>query len=130
MRKKLYDMLISDYILHLVIGKDIPDNVPSEFNFVKLYVRDEDDNLNLYADISLPYLINYSEFLDIKEDPRYFFKEGYDPETKCCKYTCEIKPLGDKKGVYRIFNGQSIKIMDIEPLSEVNEKDKTRSLTK
>lgn len=54
MRKKLYDMLISDYILHLVVGENIPDNVPSEFNFVKLYVRDEDDNLNLYADISLP----------------------------------------------------------------------------
>ena len=103
-RKELCSLLMKDYILHLVVGEDIPTNAPDEFHTVKLYVRDKDDNLNLYADISLPYLINHSEFLDIKDDPRYFFKEGYDPETKCCKYICEIKPLGTMKGVYRILN--------------------------
>ena len=67
-RKELYNLLIDDYILHLVVGEDIPTNVPNEFHKVKLYVRDMYDNLNLYADISLPYSINHSEFLDIKDD--------------------------------------------------------------
>lgn len=130
MRKKLHDMLIADYILHLVVGEDIPTNAPDEFHIVKLYVRDKDDNLNLYADISLPYLINHSEFLDIKDDPRYFFKEGYNSQTKGCKYICEIKPLGTMKGVYRILNGQSIKIGDIEPLCELKNNVKVHTLTK
>ena len=129
-RKELYNLLIEDYILHLVVGEDISTNAPDEFHTVKLYVRDKDDNLNLYADISLPYLINHSEFLDIKDDPRYFFKEEYDPETKGCKYTCEIKPLGTMKGVYRILNGQSIKIGDIEPLYEIENNVKVNTLTK
>lgn len=130
MRKKLHDTLIEDYILHLVIGEDIPSNVPDEFHTVKLYARDKDNTLNLYADISLPYLINHSEFLDIKDDPRYFFKEGYDSETKVCKYICEIKPLGTMKGVYRILNGQPIKIGDIEPLCELKNNVKKYTLTK
>ena len=74
-----------------VISINIPANAPDEFHIVKLYVRNKEDNLNLYANISLPYLINYSEFLDIKDDPRYFLKEGYDSNTKGCKYICEIK---------------------------------------
>ena len=78
MRKKLHDMLIEDYILHLVVREDIPVNAPNEFHMVKLYVRDKDNNLNLYADISLPYLINHSEFLDIKDEPISFFKERYN----------------------------------------------------
>jgi len=129
-RKELYNLFIEDYILHLVVGEDIPTNAPDEFHKVKLYVRDKDDNLNLYADISLPYLINHSEFLDIKDDPRYFFKEEYDPETKGSKYMCEIKPLGTMKGVYRILNGQSIKIGDIEPLCEIGSNVKVHTLTK
>ena len=44
--------------LHLVIGEAIPNNVPNEFNEVAFYIRDEDNNLNLYADIKLPYMIN------------------------------------------------------------------------
>lgn len=119
MRRKLHDILISDYIVHLVIGEDIPANIKDEFHTVKLYVRDKDNNLNLYAVISLPYLINHSKFLDIKGDPRYIFKEGYDSQTKGCKYICEIKPFGEMKGVYRIINGKNIKIMSIEPLCEV-----------
>lgn len=124
MRKKLYNMLIEDYILHLVIGEDIPVNAPKEFHTVKLYIRDMDDNLNLYADISFPYLINHSEFLDIENDPRYFFKEAYNPKNKECKYICEIKPFGNMKGVYRILNGQNIKIQDIDPLIEIEAYDK------
>jgi len=130
MRKKLHDILIEDYILHLVVGEDIPVNAPNEFHMVKLYIRDKDNNLNLYADISLPYLINHSEFLDIEDDPRYFFKEGYDSETKGCKYICEIKPLGTMKGVYRILNGQPIKIRDIEPLCEIETNVKVHTLSK
>ena len=129
-RKELYNLLIEDYILHLVVGEDIPANVPNEFHIVKLYIRDKEGNLNLYADISLPYSINHSEFLDIKDDPRYFFKEEYDPETKGCKYMCEIKPLGTMKGVYRILNGQSIKIGDIEPLCKLENNVKVHTLTK
>ena len=129
-RKELDNLLIEDYTLHLVVGEDIPANVPNEFHIVKLYIRDKEGNLNLYADISLPYLINNSEFLDFEDDPRYFFKEGYEPETKCCKYICQIKPLGTMKGVYRIFNGQPIKIRDIEPLCEIENNVKAHTLTK
>ena len=130
MKNKLYDKLMDDYTLHLVVGEDIPANAPDEFHIVKLYVRDKEDNLNLYANISLPYLINYSEFLDIKDDPRYFLKEGYDSNTKGCKYICEIKPLGNISGVYRILNGQSIKIMSIDPLRELKNNVKVHTLTK
>jgi len=129
-KKELCNLLIDDYILHLVVGEDIPANAPNEFHTVKLYLRDKDGNLNLYANISLPYLINHSEFLDIKDDPRYFFKEEYDPETKGCKYMCEIKPLGTMKGVYRILNGRSIKIRDIEPLFNLENNVKVHTLTK
>ena len=130
MMKKLHDKLMDDYTLHLVVGEDIPANAPDEFHIIKLYVRDKEDNLKLYADISLPYLINHSEFLDIKDDPRYFFKEGYDLDTKGCKYICEIKPLGNMNGVYRILNGQSIKIMSIDPLCELKNNVKVHVLTK
>lgn len=123
-------MLIEDYILHLVVGEDIPSNVPDEFHIVKLYIREKDNNLKLYANISLPYLINHSKFLDIKDDPRYIFQEGYDPKTKGCRYICEIKPLGNLKGVYRILNGHPIKIGDIEPLCEFEKNIKTHTLTK
>lgn len=119
-----------DSRLHLVVGEDIPQNVPNEFYMVSLYVRDKDNNLNLYADISLPYLINHSEFLNIKGDPRYIFKEGYDTETKGCKYICEIKPLGDLKGIYRVLNGQYIKIQSIDPLCELETNIKPHTLVK
>ena len=129
MRKK-YDVVNEDYILYLVIGEDIPNDVPDEFHVIKLYMRDKNGNLNLYADISLPYLINHSEFLDIKDDPRYFLKEGYDPQTEGCRYICEIKPLGSMKGVYRILNGQSIKIMSIEPLCKLEDISSVYTLVK
>ena len=117
-------------VLHLVIGEDIPSNMPNEFDKVKLYVRDKSGNLNSYAEISLPYLINYAEFLDIKDDPRYFFMEEYDFETKCCKYICEIKPLGMMKGIYRVLNGERLKIGNIEPLYEFEENMGDRKLLK
>lgn len=41
---------------------------------------------------------------------------------KGCKHICEIKPLGHMKSVYRILTGQLIKIRDIEPLCEVENK--------
>ena len=47
----------NDNILHLVIGEDIPGNILNEFDIVKLYGRDKNGNLSLYADISLPYLV-------------------------------------------------------------------------
>lgn len=130
-RKELYNLLIDDYILHLVVGEDIPDNAPAEFHMIKLYVRDEDDNLKLYADISLPYLINHSEFLNIiEDDPRYIFHECYDSKNKSCRYTCMIKPFGDMKGIYRILNGQLIKIQSIEPLCELEKNNEQYNLVK
>lgn len=71
-----------DFKLHLVIGEDIPEDAPDEFHLVALYIRSKDNDLKLYADISLPYLINHSEFLDIEKDPRYFFNEGYEINLK------------------------------------------------
>ena len=121
---------IEDNILNLVIGEDIPTDAPKEFRMIKLYIRDNEDNLNLYADIALPHLMNYSEFLDIKNDPRYYFKENFEPETRCCKSIYELKPLGEKKGVYTIFNGLSIKMVEIEPLYEIKNNVKVYTLTK
>lgn len=116
--------------LHLIVGEDIPENSPEEFSMIVLYVRDKEDNLNLYADISLPYLINHSEFLNIDGDPRYFFQEKYESETKISRYTCEVKPFGSMKGIYRILNGQRIKIQSIEPLCEVEKDIKVHKLVK
>jgi len=123
MRKKLYNKLISNYTLNLVIGEDIPKDVPNEFHTIKLYIREENNNLKLYDSISLPYLINHSQFLDIEDDPRYIFKEGYDPETGGSKYTCMLKPLGTMKGVYRILGMNMFKIGSVEPLFELNDKN-------
>lgn len=124
MKKELYNELV------LVIGEDIPANAPEQFNTVKMYVRDKNGNINLYANISLPYLINYSKFLDIEGDPRYFFYEDYDFETNGCRYICEIKPFGDLKGIYRILNGMTIKIKDINPLYEDKTDNKVHTLIK
>ena len=130
MRKKLYDKLISNYILHLVIGEDIPANAPNEFHTIKLYVR-KNNNLKLYADISLLYLINYSKFINInKDDPTYIFEQRYNPATEGYKYACMIKPFGDMKGVYRILNDQNIKIQSIEPLFELENDVKLHTLVK
>lgn len=129
---KWYDETIleeqEDFKLHLIVGEDIPENSPEKFSMIALYVRDKDGNLNLYADISLPYLINRSEFLNIDGDPRYIFKEKYEQETKICRYICEVKPFGSMKGIYRILNGQRIKIQSIEPLCEVEESAKIYKL--
>ena len=76
-------------------------------------------SLKLYADVSLPYSINYVKFFGFEDDPRYFFYEGYDLQTKGCKYICVIKPYGTMKGIYRLLNGQNIKIGNIEPLCEL-----------
>ena len=84
--------------------------------------------LNLYANISLPYFINYVKFLDIKDDPRYFFYEGYDLQTKSCKYICEIKPFGTMKGIYRVLDGKNFKIDNIEPLCELENKVNVKKL--
>lgn len=129
MKKNLNDISILNYTLHLIIGEDIPTNIPDKFNVIKLYICDNNNNLSLYADISLPYLINHLEFLNIKGDPRYFFEEGFDPQTQICRYRCEIKPLGKMKGVYRILNGQRSKIMTIKPLCELDNKETNVNFT-
>ena len=71
-----------DNKLHLIIGEDIPNDAPKEFSKVALYIRDKEKNLNLYTEVSLPYLINHSEFLDYEGDPRYLFMEDYDSKNK------------------------------------------------
>lgn len=122
------DIEFKNYTLDLIIGEDIPEDVPKEFHTINLYVRDEDDDLNLYAEVELPYTFNYAEFLNVENDPRYYFKEGYNPKYKTCKYTCELKPLGEKKGAYRILNGNYIKVADIDNLFEVKDLPKVKTL--
>lgn len=74
--------------------------------------------------MSLPYSINYSEFKNVSEDdPRYIFKEVYEPDTKCCKFTCVVKPFRERKEVYRILNFDFIKIMSIDPMIEVDSEE-------
>ncbi len=122
------DKIISDYMLNLIIGKDIPSDAPKEFSNIKMYIQDDNDNLNLYADIHIPYLINYSEFLNIENDPRYYLYEGYDFETKSHTHMVEIKPFGQRKGVYRILNGQSIKVWDIDSKFEFENNGKSYTI--
>ena len=103
------------YKLYLIIGDSIKNN-HQEFNSISLYIKDENNNPRLYANIELPYLINHSTFLDIEDDPRYIFKENYDSKAKCYSYACMLKPFKDLKGIYRIMDVELIKIRDIEPL--------------
>lgn len=114
--------------MSLVIGEDYPKEV-KKINNLELCVR-ENGKIFLYADINLPYVINHIEYLEIPDDPRYILYEGYDFETKASRYTCEVKPFGKLKGVYRILNGERIKIMPIEPLYELEEKTKVFTLKK
>ena len=120
----------NDNTLHLIIGEDIPSNTLEEFDKVNLYVYDIDGILKLYVSVSLPYFINYVKFLDIEDDPRYFFYEGYDQQTKNCKHICEIKPFGTMKGIYRILDGKSFKIGNIEPLCELENNANVKKLIK
>lgn len=99
--------------LKLIIGDDVPDNISNEFNEVEFYIKDGND-LTLYATVSLPYLINHVEaFLDIENDPRYIFYEGYEKENESCRYLCLVKPLGKLKGVYRLGLGSPFKIREV-----------------
>ena len=109
-------------VLSLVIGEDIPSDAPKEFSRIKMYVRDNNNDLILYADINLHYLINHVEFIDLKDDPRYLMEEGYDSKNNNSRYTCLIKPFGTLKGIYRILGMQTFKISEIEPLFEYDNK--------
>ena len=115
-------------VLHLVIGEEVSCNIIEEFSAVKLYVYDKDGSLKLYANFSLPYFINHIEFLDIENDPRYFFYEGYDLQSDSFKYRCEIKPFGPMNGIYRIIDGRKIKIGNIEPLCEFDNNTNVRRM--
>ena len=104
--------------LNLVIGEAIPDDAPSLFHTIILYQRDENGELKLYSKVELPYMINYSEFLDITGDPRYFFEEGHDEQHYSCKYRCMLKPLGERAGVYRLMGTYPMKIRPINRIEE------------
>lgn len=109
----------NDIKLHLVVGEDIPGDAPKEFGGLVLYTREADGNLKLYAEVDLPYWINYSKFLDyIEDDPRYIFYEGYDPGTGVCRYSCMLKPLGEMRGVYRLGLNLPIKVRSIDLVEE------------
>lgn len=99
--------------------------IPDYFNEVEFYIRDNDE-LKLYGKVTLPYLINHIEVLDIEDDPRYILYEGYDNENGSSKYICSIKVFGNMRGVYRLGLGTPFKIRDIE----INKEIKTRSLRK
>lgn len=105
--------------LSLVIGEEIPEVRPYEYYKVDLYKRLENGDLVLYANLVLPYLINYAElFVVDEEDPRYFMYEGYEKDTGGCRYSCMIKPYGEFKGIYRLGLTYPFKIRDINVLIE------------
>lgn len=104
--------------LNLIIGEGIPEDVPALFNTILLYLKDENGEPKLYSKFVLPYLINYSEFMDIPGDPRYFFYEGYDKQYNSCRYRCMVQPLGESAGIYRIMNDGPKKIRPITPIVE------------
>ena len=109
--------------LHLVIGDPIPEDGPTEFSDIILYIRDDEANLHFYSEIRLPYLINYTEFYDCFEDPRYYFYEGYDEKRRSFRYCCELKPFGEMRGLYRLLNGRPIKICPIKTVKSMNHED-------
>lgn len=105
--------------LSLVIGEEIPEDRPCEYYKVDLYKRLENGDLVLYANLVLPYLINYAELFVVgEEDPRYFMYEGYEKDTGGCRYSCMIKPYGEFKGIYRLGLTYPFKIRDINVLIE------------
>lgn len=107
--------------LKIIIGDDLPDDVPNIFNEIDFYIKDVDD-LTLYANVTLPYLINHVEaFLEIEDDPRYIFYEGYEEENGNSQYICVVKPLGELRGIYRLGLGTPFKVRNVEAI-------KTRSL--
>ena len=89
-------------VIKIIIGENV--EVTNETNRIDLYIKNNND-IELYSSLKLPYLINHVEFLDIKDDPRYFLHEGYEKDTHGCRYRLMLKPFGDLKGVYRILNG-------------------------
>lgn len=104
--------------LKLIIGEEIPEDIQYEFNEIEFYTKDG-ENLNLYAVVTLPYIINHAEaMLFIEGDPRYIFFEGYEEENKSCRFLCLVKPLGNLKGVYRLGLGSPFKIRDVEAIEE------------
>lgn len=105
----------NDYRLYLIIGEEVHEE-QKEFKSISLYIRGEDNNPILYANIDLPYIINNSTFIDIEDDPRYIFKENYNKDVESYSYSCMLKPFGNLKGVYRIMDMTLIKIRNIEPL--------------
>ncbi len=105
--------------LKLIIGEGIPEDIQYEFSEIEFYIKDG-DNLTLYAEVVLPYIINHAEaMLDIEGDPRYTIYEAYEKENKGCRYLCLVKPLGELMGVYRLGLGSPFKIREIKPLEGV-----------
>jgi len=105
--------------LHLIIGEDIPEDAPSLFSDIILYIKDDNEIPIPYADINLTYFINHSEFNGNIEEPEYYFYEGYNPETKQSKYICMLIPLGELRGVYRLVNWITMpKIRTIKPFEQ------------
>ena len=98
--------------INIIIGEKV--TITKESNTINLYIKNN-DNIEHYASIKLPYSINHVDFLDIPEDPRYFLYEGYEKENQGCRYRLMLKPLGNLKGVYRILNGVNLhKVATIE----------------
>lgn len=98
--------------INIVIGETV--TVTNESNIINLYIRNNNE-LELYSTIKVPYMINHVDLLAIPEDPRYFLYEGYEKDTHGCRYRLMLKPYGNLKGVYRILNGVNLhKVADIE----------------
>lgn len=100
--------------INIVIGETV--TVTNESNIINLYIRNNDE-LELYSTIKVPYMINHIDLLSIPEDPRYFLYEGYEKDTQGCRYRLMLKPFGNLKGVYRILNGVNLhKVADVEEI--------------
>lgn len=108
--------------LILIIGEK-PTNVPEVFSTIEMYYRKKDKSLEYYGTLNSMFNFDYvSPFFCISSDPRYYLEEGHTENG--CRFRCQLKPVGNNKGLYRIIGGTSHKVATFEATTEIKPKRK------
>lgn len=105
--------------LILVVGEK-PTNIPKSFSTIEMYYRKKDKSLEYYGTINSMFNFDYvSPFFCISSDPRYYLEEGHTENG--CRFRCQLKPVGNNKGLYRIIGGTSHKVATFEATTEIKQ---------
>ncbi len=87
--------------LILTVGDKVS-NVPEKFSSIEMFIHDG-DSLNYYGTLNTIYNFDYVSFIDIPGDPRYYLEERENEIGN--KIRCELKPLGEDRGLYQVIHG-------------------------